>query len=65
MKILITKKCFVGNVLREEGEILDVQDASIYEGVGKVLGEVKKEDPKPEPKPIKPISKPIKKGTKK
>ena len=62
MKILITKKCFVGNVLREEGEILDVKDASIYEGVAKTLGEEKKPE---EPKPIKPISKPIKKGTKK
>ena len=58
MKVMFMKKCYVGGLLHEAGDIADIDDktAEICAEITKVIGKPEPEEKKAE----KPVSKPIK-----
>lgn len=66
MIIVFTKKCFVGGRLYTPGEIKEVEDAALYEGVATAVGKPAEEKkPEPEKKPLVKPKTTAKKGAKK
>ena len=53
MKVRFTKKCYVGGVLRDRGEVADIADAGKYGEVCQVI-----EAPAPAPEKKAPEAKP-------
>lgn len=51
MKVRFTKKCYVGGVLRDRGEVADIADAGKYGEVCQVIEAPAPEKKVPEAKP--------------